>query len=165
MGALAPEGKFLQIDPLPYSGSAAIFAANRILVGYVCFSGERPATRPNLARFCYLTRNKNSLAMRSPDSAVTCPRIPSLALVILKQVGKLLLESFNLWPVAHQNIWIVRMMQSVVLMVSLSVVEALQRRHLGHDRLLEYPGRIELRNVFRADLPLFLVGIEDCRPV
>src|SRR3984957_19807009 len=157
MGALAPEGKFLQIDPLPYSGSAAIFAANRILVGYVCFSGERPATRPNLARFCYLTRNKNSLAMRSPDSAVTCPCSPSLALVILKQVGKLFLESLDLRPVAHQDIWIVGMMQSVVLMVRLRVVETLQRRHLGHNRLLEYPGRIELRNLFHADLLLLPV--------
>src|ERR1700677_5152350 len=103
--------------------------------------------------------------MRSLESAVTCPCIPSLALVILEQVGKLLLESFDLGPVAHEDIWIVRMMQSVVLMVRLSVVEALQRRHFSHNRLLEYPSRIELRNVFRADLPLLLVGIEDCRAV
>ena len=50
MGALAPEGKFLQIDPLPYSGSVAIFTANRILFASVDISHASDVQLARIAR-------------------------------------------------------------------------------------------------------------------
>ncbi len=87
------------------------------------------------------------------------------ARVFLEQVGKLFFERLDLGPVADQDVRIVRVVESVVLMVGLGVVETLQRHHLRHNGIGKHFGRIELRNVGGADLPLFFAGIEDCRAI
>src|ERR1700733_707210 len=53
--------------------------------------------------------------------------------------GENLLQVFDLGDVVVGNIGLVRVKRQVVLMVSLSGEERLQRSHLGHDRLLVDP--------------------------
>ena len=82
-------------------------------------------------------------------------RLP--ARVFLEEVRKLLAESLDFGSVAYQDVRIVGMMQSVVLVVILSVVETFQGHDLGDDRMMKHPGCVELRDVLRGDLPLGLV--------
>lgn len=49
--------------------------------------------------------------------------VPSL--ILDKQIGKLLLERFDLWTIANQNVGIRRVMQRVILMVVLGAVKTL----------------------------------------
>jgi len=82
---------------------------------------------------------------------------PLLSRIFLEQVGKLLAESFDFGPVADQYVGIVGIVQSVVLMVGLSVVETLQGHDLGDDRFMKHAGCVELRDIFGGDLPLGVV--------
>ena len=89
----------------------------------------------------------------------------SLSLVVLKELGELLLEGFDLGAVADLDIGVVGVVEGVVLVVAFGVVEAQERGELSDDRLGKDMGRVKLRDVGHADLALVFAGIKDRRAI
>ena len=89
----------------------------------------------------------------------------SVSFVVHEQLRKLLLQRLDLRPIAHQYVGIVRIVQRVILVIILSAIKRHERSHLGHDRLGKNLRRIELRNVGLRNALLFVVRVENDRPI
>src|SRR4029450_4120665 len=81
------------------------------------------------------------------------------------QIGKLLAQVRNLGQVVHHDVRLVRMMDYVVLMVSLSSIELGEGTQSRHNWTVEDFSLIELVNVGLCDALLIFIGAEDSRAV
>src|SRR5664280_1466733 len=88
-----------------------------------------------------------------------------LAFVFLEESGKLSSQCVDLRSIADLDVRVVRIMKRVILMIGLGVVEALRRRHLRHDGRVEDACSVELGDIFCADVPLLIGGVENGGPV
>src|SRR5215471_10975471 len=88
-----------------------------------------------------------------------------LAFVIDEKLGELLFQGLCLGQVAHLNIWVAGIMESVVLVIVFRAVEALQRRDLSNDRRGEDLGPVQLGNIVGCDALLLVIRVEDGRTV
>src|ERR1700733_13242750 len=71
----------------------------------------------------------------------------------------------KLGSIVVDDIQIVRMALSVVLMILLGLVERLQRRHACDDRAVKYVGRTQLRDVGLGDALLLRIPVKNDRSV
>src|SRR5258705_6368929 len=76
-----------------------------------------------------------------------------------------LLQVLDLLNVVIGNIGLVRVQRQVILMIGLRRIERFQRPDLGHDRLPEDLGGIELRDIGLRNLLLLVTGGEDRRAI
>ena len=77
------------------------------------------------------------------------------------EVGELLLQVIDFWRVVENDIGLVGMESSIVLMIGLGGIETLQMYDLRDDAMRKDLGLINLRNVRIGDAFLLVVGIED----
>src|ERR1700722_6990744 len=81
------------------------------------------------------------------------------------KAGKLLLKVFYLGKVEHGDVPIFRVLGGKILVVVFGAIKSFQRNDLGHDRIRENFGLIELTHVGLSDSLLLLVRKKDYRAI
>src|SRR5215467_14728276 len=77
------------------------------------------------------------------------------------EVGELLLQVLDFWRVVENDIGLVGMESSIVLMIGLGGIEALQMYDLRDDAMRKDLGLINLRDVCLCNALLVVVCVED----
>src|SRR5580704_9112902 len=91
---------------------------------------------------------------------------PDLLLSLSRvEIRELLAKMSNLGRVVIKNVKVVGMIGGVVLMVTLGLVESLQRHHLSHNGARKDFGLVQLGNVGLGNVFLFVTAIEDLRAI
>ena len=85
--------------------------------------------------------------------------------MLIEQLRELLLERLDFGTVADLNVRVIGIAVGVMLVVSLGVIEAFERRDLGDDAGGEDARRIKLGDIGLADPLLLVVGVENSGPV
>src|SRR5258708_1297488 len=85
--------------------------------------------------------------------------------VVLEELRELVLEGFDLGAIADQDVRIVRIVESVVLGVGLSVVKAFEWTNLGDEGLGKCMGGVKLRDIGLGKAALVVIFVEDGRTV
>src|SRR5215467_3619197 len=112
-----------------------------------------------MQNFLYLLDNGK---MHQPQRTLRFTKEDQLTrLLSYIEVGELLLQVLDFWRVVENDIGLVGMESSIVLMIGLGGIEALQMYDLRDDAMRKDLGLINLRNVRIGDAFLLIVGIED----
>jgi len=88
-------------------------------------------------------------------------QLSSSPLLSLIKVRKLLLKMRDLGSIVNHDVGLIGMHFEIVLVISLSRIKGLQRRHLGHDRPGKSFSLVELRDIGLGNALLLVVAVED----